>query len=143
LDSDTDRAVAHVAVLGFNHRVVVHVNNLVQVVDNNLSDLMKLLEVVLSFLDVDETRESKRRQIADSDLVRGRIFNDLRAQIGAADGSKILLVALAVASVLVQHVRITSLSLSLENAIPELLSTNGVSATALSFVARKWSVQDG
>ena len=52
-------------------------------------------------------------QVADSRLFRAGVLDDLCAQVAAFDGAQILLVGLAVAAVLVQHVWVASLNLHL------------------------------
>ena len=46
LNTDTNRTVAHVAVVGLHDGVVVDVDDLVKVADDDLGDLVQLLEVV-------------------------------------------------------------------------------------------------
>ena len=68
--------MAHVASLCFGHGVVVDVNDLVQVLGDNLGDLMQLVKVKFGSLGVDELWQCKRRQIAYSDFIGSRVFND-------------------------------------------------------------------
>jgi len=69
LHTDADGAVAHVAVLGLLDRVVVDVDDAVEVVGDDLGDVVELLEVVLAVLD--EGREGDRREVAHG-AARGR-----------------------------------------------------------------------
>ena len=57
--------------------------------------------------------EGNGGQVADSRLFRTGVLNDLSAQVAALDGAQVLLVGLAVAAVLVQHVWVASLNLHL------------------------------
>lgn len=134
LDTNTNRSMAHVAVASLYDRVVVDINNLVEVANDNLSDFVKLLKVISALVVVNESWQSKRCQIADSDLIRSRVLNNLSAKVGAADGTKVLLVALPVAGILVQHERVASLSLSLKDRVPELLGADSLAAFTLTFV---------
>lgn len=67
----------------------------------------------------DEPGESDGCQVADSGLIGGSVLDDLSAQVGALDGTKVLLVGLAVAAVLEEHVGVASLDLSLQDGKPE------------------------
>jgi hypothetical protein len=125
----------HVALLGLGDRVVVHINNLVQVANQDPYNLVQLAEVILSTGRVDEGRKRERSQVADSNFVRSTVLNDLRAKIGAANSSQVLLVALLVAGILVKHEGVASLGLSLKNSIPKLLGLDGLTATAFFLVS--------
>jgi hypothetical protein len=95
--------VTHVTVASLFYGTVVDVDNLVQVTDDNLCDLMELLEVIHAFVIVGVARQSQRGKVADRNLIRGAVLDDLSVEVGAADSTEVLLVALAVAGVLVQH----------------------------------------
>lgn len=56
------------------------------------------------------------------------------AQVAALDGAQVLLVALAVAVVLVQHVGVARLNLGLKDSEPQLLGTNHLARTALLLI---------
>jgi hypothetical protein len=90
LNTESDRSVTHVRVLGFLNGVIVDVDDLVQVLGYDLGDLMKLLEIV--FAVGDERGQREGGQVTDGDLVRSRVFNDLGTQVGRLDGSQVLLV---------------------------------------------------
>jgi hypothetical protein len=55
-------------------------------------------------------------------LVRRAVLDDLGAEIGALDGSQILLIGFSVACVLVEHVRSPSLDLRVNDGGPQGLS---------------------
>ena len=55
--------------------------------------------------------KSNGGQVADSRLLGACVLDDLSAQVAALDGAQVLLVGLAVAAVLVQHVWVTGLHL--------------------------------
>ena len=93
VDTDGDGTVTHVAVASLDDWIVVLVNDLAQVERNDLGDLVELLEVVL--VAADEGRERKRRQVADSGLIRRRVLDDLSAKVRRLNGTKVLLVRFA------------------------------------------------
>lgn len=134
LDTNSNGSVAEVALSCLGNWVVVDIDDLVQVLDDNLADLMELLEVVATIILVDIGWEGKRSQVANSDLIRGTVLDNLGAKIGAADGTKVLLVALSVASILVKHERVSSLSLSFEDGVPKLLGLDGLATLAFLLV---------
>ena len=88
LDTDTDRTMSHVGVLGFLDGIVVDIDNLVQVVCNLLRDLDKLLEIVGSRLLVHEHGEIDRGKIAHGNLVGCGVLDDLSAKIRGSNGSR-------------------------------------------------------
>jgi len=57
-----------------------------------------------------------------ANLIWSAVLDDFGAKVRTLDGSQVLLVGLAVAGVLVQHVRSTGLDLRLDDGIPECLS---------------------
>ncbi len=67
-------------------------------------------------------------------LIFACVFYDLRAQIAGFDGTQILLVALPVAGILVQHVRRTSFCLRLDDGVPQLLSLHHTLSSALLLI---------
>ena len=64
-----------------------------------------------------KARECNGSQVAHSCLLWGGVLQDLCAQVAAANGAQVLLVGLAVACVLVQHVGVASLNLPFQEAI--------------------------
>lgn len=71
---------------------------------------------------------------ASSHLIFACVFYDLCAQIAGLDGAKILLVALPVAGILVEHVGCAGFSLRLNDGIPQLLSLHHTFSPALLLV---------
>lgn len=67
-------------------------------------------------------------------LVFACVLYDLCAQIAGFYGAQILLVALPVAGVLVEHVRCTSFCLRLNDAVPHLLGLHHTLGPALLLV---------
>src|SRR5688572_22815501 len=60
------------------------------------------------------------------------VFYNLSAEVTAGNGSQVLLIALSITSIFVEHIWCTSLGLSCNYFIPELLSFN--CATAPTFL---------
>ena len=79
LNTDSDRSMTHVGPPCFRDGVVVDVNNAVQIERDNFSDVVQLLEVVLTV--GDKRRERNGREVANRGLFWRRILDDLRAQI--------------------------------------------------------------
>lgn len=71
-----------------------------------------------------EARQRDGRQVAHRALLGRRVLQDLGAQVGALDGAQVLLVGLAVAGVLVQHVGVAGLDLGLQDREPQLLGAD-------------------
>ena len=90
LHTDSDRSMAHVGLPRFRDGIVIDVDDTIQVVCNNLSNVVQLLEVVLAV--GDKSRERDRREVADRCLIWGGILDDFRAQIGGFDRSQVLLI---------------------------------------------------
>ena len=70
-------------------------------------------------MDIDK-KEKKMEKMAN--LIWSAVLYDFRAEIRALDGSEVLLVGLAVARVLVQHVGSAGLDLRLDDCVPQCLS---------------------
>mmetsp|Transcript_2729 Transcript_2729/g.7545 ORF Transcript_2729/g.7545 Transcript_2729/m.7545 type:complete len:206 (+) Transcript_2729:1310-1927(+) len=81
-----------------------------------------------------EARERDRREVAHGHLVRRRVLDDLRAQVGAPDGTEVLLVGLAVGCVLVEHIRRPRLNLGFDDFEPKLLGRNDAPRLALALI---------
>merc|ERR1719402_2035036 len=120
LDTDADGPVSHVAPLRLLDRVVVDVNDFVEVLGGNLSDLFESVEVV-SLVRLDESIDSDGGEVADGDFIGAGVLDDLGAEVGTLDCAEILLVGLPVAGVLVQHVGGARLDLALNDRVPHLL----------------------
>ena len=95
---------------------------------------MQLAKIILPTGGINEGWQSKRGQITNSNLVRRSVFNNLGTEIGAADSSKVLLVALPVACILVENKRVPGFSLCFQNGIPEFLGLNGLTTSPFSFI---------
>lgn len=90
LDADADGAVAHVGPASLLDGIVVDVDDAVQVASHLLGHVVQLLEVVRAV--DDERGQGDRGQVADGDLVRRRVLDDLGAQVGRLDRAQVLLV---------------------------------------------------
>mmetsp|Transcript_27903 Transcript_27903/g.64842 ORF Transcript_27903/g.64842 Transcript_27903/m.64842 type:complete len:299 (-) Transcript_27903:754-1650(-) len=131
--------MAHVRLARLWHRVVVAIDDLVQVLRGNLGDPVETLEVVglssFSTLGILGHRRCKgwqgdRCQVAHSHFIRRGVLNDLRTEIGRVDGTQVLLVGLAVCCILVEHVWGARLHLCIQNTGPDLLRLDGLPAPA-------------
>lgn len=143
------------------HRVVINVNDLVQVPDDDFSDGCQLIEVVRP-LRGDVHVESNGCQVTHCNLIRGNntsnsfavflktshgyevspthlifagVLYNLCAQIAGFDGAQVLLVALLVAGVLVEHVGCASFCLRLDDGVPQLLGLHHAFSSALLLVS--------
>merc|ERR1719234_1807752 len=134
LDTDSNRPVSHVAVPCLLHRVEVDLNDLVQVLRRHLGHLLQALKIVGVRLLVHKCIDGDGRKIADSYLIRSRVLYDFCAKVGTLDGPQVLLVALSVARVLVEHVGSSCLNLRLNNGIPQLLCFDGLLGPALLLI---------
>ena len=77
IDTETDRTMAKVGLLGLGYRVVISINDAIKVLGDDLSHVVEFLEVVDTLADV--RRESDGCEIADCDLIWSRVLNDFRA----------------------------------------------------------------
>lgn len=119
-----------VALFGFGDGVIVAINDLVHVLGCNLDHLMHLIKVKRLVFDVHKLRKSNRGQVADSNLVRCCVLDNLSAQVRASDSSQVLLVRLGVARILVEHVWHAGLDLSVHNREPQLLGLDNAAVLA-------------
>merc|ERR1719234_1894906 len=126
LDTNSNWSVSHVAVPSLLHGVEVHLNDLVQVLRRHLGHLLQALKVVGVRLLVHKSIDGNGGKIADSYFIRSRVLHDFCAKVGTLDGPQVLLVALSVARVLVEHVRSSGFNLRLNNGVPQLLCFDGL-----------------
>jgi len=75
LDADTYRSMSLVGVTRLLTRVVVVINDLIEVSGDHLGNLVQLFELENPVLDV--PRERYRCEVAHCDLIRGGILDDL------------------------------------------------------------------
>lgn len=99
LDTKTNGAVTLVASLGLGDGVVVAIDDLVHVLGRNLDNLVHLLKVETVALGINKLGQGNGSQVADGDLVRGSVFDDLCAEVGASNRSQVLLVRLCIARI--------------------------------------------
>ena len=78
--------------------------------------------------------KANEAKIADGDLIRRGIFDDLRAQIAAFDRSQILLVRFSVAGIFIEHVGVASLDLGFQDFEPEFLGFDRFSCSSFLFI---------
>ena len=122
LNTNPDGTMACIGIAAFLRGLKVDVNDLVQVVRENRSNLPKLLKVKLAILY--KPRKAERSEITDRGLIRSRVLNDLCTQIAGLDRTQMLLVGLTIGCVLLQEIRPTRLDLRVQNHLPNLLSWN-------------------
>ena len=82
LDAQPDRAVAHVRVPCLHDRVVVAIDDLVEVARDVVDDLVQRLMVEAPRVHVDELRQCDAGEVADRHLILGGVFDDLSAEVG-------------------------------------------------------------
>mmetsp|Transcript_5519 Transcript_5519/g.9404 ORF Transcript_5519/g.9404 Transcript_5519/m.9404 type:complete len:237 (-) Transcript_5519:794-1504(-) len=113
---------------------MVAVDDPVEVLGDPSSHPVQLFVVETLRLEVREAREGDGGQVADGDLVLGGVLHDLGAEVGTLDGAQVLLVRLAVAGVLVDHVGRAGLDLGVDDGVPEHLGLDGPPSPAVSLV---------
>mmetsp|Transcript_13701 Transcript_13701/g.29658 ORF Transcript_13701/g.29658 Transcript_13701/m.29658 type:complete len:291 (+) Transcript_13701:1024-1896(+) len=119
LHAEPDGAVAEVGDACLLDRVVVGIDDTVEIARHVVRDVVQLL--VVEDTVGDEARQGDGREVAYSDLFGRSELDDLGAQIGRTDGAEILLIGLAVGRILVQHVRRARLDLRVKDCEPERL----------------------
>ena len=138
LDTKTDRTVLQVRVAGLFDGVEVAVDDSVQVAGKSHGNLAKLLEIELKWAGRAETADQLGKtdagKVANGGFVFGCVLNNFGTEVGALDGSKVLLVGLAVAVILVEHVGGSSLNLCVQDGEPQLLGLDGFASLTLTFV---------
>merc|ERR1719228_123800 len=111
LDTNTNRSVPHVAIPSFLYGVVVHINDLIEVLGGNFGNKFQLLKVVC-FVRLNKHVDSNGGQITDCHFIWSRVLNNLGTKVGALDSPKVLLVTLPVTGILVEHVWSPSFNLA-------------------------------
>ena len=123
-----------VGLSGLRHRIVVPVDDFVQVAGCHLGYLVKLLKVIRP-LTAGKGWQGDGGQVAHCHLILRSVLNDFCTKVGAVDCAEVLLVGLAVRVILVQHVRRAGLHLRLKDAEPKLLCLDHLAALALPLEA--------
>ena len=82
LNTDADGPVPHVGVARLDHGVIVHVDDFVQVARDHDRDVLQQSEVELAGDGVHEHVQSDGREVANRDLVGGRVLDDLCEERG-------------------------------------------------------------
>ena len=113
-------------------RIVVDVNDLVQVAHDHLHHIIQFLVIKLSLLH--ELGQGNRRQDCRRQPCRPSILHDLAAQIRAANGAQILLIRFAVARILVQHIRRSGFGLRIQYSVPNVARFDHFPRAPLLFV---------
>ena len=134
LHAEADGAVAHVGVVRFFDRVVVHVDDAVEVPRRVVGHVVEEVVVERALVHVHEAGQRDGGKVAHGDLVLGGVLDDLGAQVGRADGPEVLLVGLRVGGVLVEHVRGAGLDLCFDDLVPHVTSRHRLAGEALGFV---------
>lgn len=124
--------MTHVALTSFRNRIVVDVDDAVEIEGHNFSNVVKLLEVIHSIFD--ERWEGDGGKVADGYLVWSRVFDNLGTEVRGFNGTEVLLVGLAVCSVFVEHERSARFDLGLHDGEEELLGFDGLAALSLTLV---------
>lgn len=75
-------------------------------------------------------------EVSPSHLIFARVFYYLCAQVAAFDGAQVLLVALPVAGVLVEHVWRACFCLRFDDGVPQLLGLHHAFSSALLLVSQ-------
>ncbi len=138
LDTESDRTVLHVGVSCLFDGVKVAVNDSVQVAGQGHGNITKLFEIEFERTrGVDasnEHGETDTGKVANGGLVLGSVLNNLGTEVRRLDGTQVLLIGLAVAGVLVEHVRSSGLDLGIQNGKPQLLRIDRFASLALGLV---------
>ena len=84
--------MAHVGVASFFHRVVVHVDDAVEVARGVVGDIVEKLVIKHPIARVDELGQGDGGEVTHGNFVLGGVFHDLRAEVRGANGTEVLLV---------------------------------------------------
>jgi len=125
--------VAHIGIFSLLDRVIIPVDHPVEVLGYALGYPEQFLMVELPVLN--KHGQSDRRQVTNRHFIGRGVFEDLRAEVGRPDGAQVLLVALAVGRILVEHVRGAGLNLGFQDLFPQFAGHNGFPSLAFLFVA--------
>ena len=145
LDPDADGAVAHVRLPGRLCRVIVLVDDPVQVPRYDTRHVVKLPKVKIRVGSrrsvrgpvrrvLHERRQTDAGQITHGRLVGGRNLHNFRAQVARLDDADVLLIRLAVYTVLVAHIGRPSLNLALQDRIPYQPRLDRLLESALCYI---------
>ena len=80
LNPNADGTMAEVRSAGFGDGVIIHVDDAVEVVRDSFGDRVELVEVVFAVGNI--CGKDERGEVADGGLIRGRVLDDLSAEVG-------------------------------------------------------------
>jgi hypothetical protein len=92
LHANPDRTMAEVQTVSFGRRVIVHADDLVEVVCDGFGHFVEFVEVI--FLVGDEGGEGERGEVAYGCFVGGGVSDDFSAKV-RLDSAKVLLIGFA------------------------------------------------
>jgi hypothetical protein len=124
--------VSHIGSPRFLARVVVVINDFVEVPRDDLGDAVECGEVEGAALV--EAGERDRGEVAHCYLGRGGVLDHLAAQVRALDCPQVLVVRLRIRMVLVQHVRGTRFYLAVYDCLPEFVGFDSFATFALLLI---------
>jgi hypothetical protein len=133
LHPDPDRPVSHIRSPCFLTRVVVVINDFIEVPRDDLGDAVECGEVEGAALV--EAGERDRGEVAHCYLTGGGVLDHLAAQVRALYRTQVLVVRLRIRMVLVQHVRGTGLYLAVYDCLPEFVGFDSFATFALILIS--------
>mmetsp|Transcript_75449 Transcript_75449/g.211527 ORF Transcript_75449/g.211527 Transcript_75449/m.211527 type:complete len:231 (+) Transcript_75449:938-1630(+) len=143
LNTNSNGSVTHVGILSLGDGVVVAVNDLVKVAGDHHGNFLELV-VVKDGLSSSQSfhvlgsshqlGQTDTGQVAHGRLIRSSVLHDFSAQVTASNRSQVLLVALGVGRVLVEHVRSSGFDLRVQNGKPQLLGLDSLSTLSFPFI---------
>ena len=73
---------------------------------------------MVEFVVFDEHRQGYGGEVANGNFVRRGVLDDLGTKVGRADGAQVLLVALSVGRILIEHIRGAGFDLGFQDLLP-------------------------
>ena len=132
LHTNPDRSMTHVGTTGLDNRIIIDIDYFVEIECNDFSNIVQLLEI--KFAVIDKGRQGNTCKVTYCNLIWSRVLDNLGTKIRTFNRSEILLIRFTITCVLVQHERIASFGLSLENSVPEFLRLDRLACTTFFFV---------
>mmetsp|Transcript_2607 Transcript_2607/g.5609 ORF Transcript_2607/g.5609 Transcript_2607/m.5609 type:complete len:277 (+) Transcript_2607:658-1488(+) len=139
LHTNSNRTMSHIARLRLLHRIKVTINHPIQILGNHLGNVLELVQIKTALSSKvigwsDEFGQTDGGKVAYRNLIRSRVLDNFGTEVGALDGTQILLIGLGVAVILVQHVWRPRLHLRIQNGKPKLLRLDSFATPTLLLV---------
>ena len=132
LYTNSDRPVFHIGIPGFFNRVIISIDDPVEIFGDFNCYFKQFLMIEFSIND----KPGKRKgcQVTNGHFFRRSIFHYFCTEIAALDGTQVLLIAFPVGSIFIKQIGRAGFNLGFQNGKPEILGFYFFSCPSFFFI---------